>query len=369
VSLKVDAVVIGAGVVGLACARRLATRGLETIVLEAARHYGTGISARNSEVIHAGLYYKPGSLKANLCRTGRESLYAYCSDRGVPYRRLGKWVVATSAAQIPNLESIAARAKANGCDEVAVIDGAAARKIEPELRAELVLDSPHSGIVDSHSLMMSLLADTENAGGLLVLDSPVVSGELMTDRIILRTGGSAPSSLATNVVINAAGLEAPRVARALSGFPTDSVPLQAFAKGSYFSLRGRAPFSRLVYPVPEIGGLGVHLTLDLRGQARFGPDVEWVERPDYQVDPAKAAAFHAAIVSYWPNCPLDRLAPAYAGVRPKLGTCEHFLEDFMIQGPTDHGQKGLVNLFGIESPGLTACLAIADHVVGRLGIN
>nr|WP_228487955.1 NAD(P)/FAD-dependent oxidoreductase [Rhodocyclus gracilis] len=353
----------------MACARRLAMAGLETVVIEAERHYGRGISSRNSEVIHAGLYYKPGSLKARLCREGRDQLYAYCLERNIPHRQLGKWIVACSAAQVSGLEKIAARAEENGCTEVRMISGEEARRLEPQLRAEKVLESPRTGIVDSHALMTALLADTEKAGGVLVLDAPVLGGDMGADIICLQVGGKEPASLVAGVVINAAGLSAPALARNFFGLPQSASPRSAFAKGSYFSLSGRSPFSRLVYPVPEVGGLGIHLTLDLQGHARFGPDVEWVDQPSYGVDSAKAANFCAAIQTYWPDCPLERLAPAYAGVRPKLGCREDFFEDFMIQGPLDHGRAGLVNLFGIESPGLTSCFSIADEVAIRLGIH
>lgn len=359
---RVDAVVIGAGVVGLACARRLAADGLETIVLEAGMHYGQGISSRNSEVIHAGLYYPTGSLKAALCRPGREALYEYCAARGVPHRQVGKWIVATNPSQLAALEGIGRRAVANGCHEVHFLDGVEARRIEPQLCAERVLVSPRTGIVDSHALMTSLLGDLEADGGALVLGAPVLGGDLQGDDILLHVGGAAPMDLAAGCVINSAGLEAPVVAAALAGFPESRVPSRCFAKGSYFTLAGPSPFSRLVYPVPEVGGLGAHLTLDLQGAARFGPDVQWVDEPEYAVDPGRVGYFHDAIRKYWPGCDVTRLTPGYAGVRPKLGTRDRFDDDFVIQGPATHGQRGLVNLFGIESPGLTACLAIAGHV-------
>jgi len=365
---KVDVVVIGAGVVGLACARHLALAGLETIVLESEMHYGQGISSRNSEVIHAGLYYPAGSLKASLCRTGRESLYAYCEQRGVPHRQLGKWIVATTQAQVATLDQIAERAVANGCSEVFFLDGTQAHQIEPQIRAERVLVSPRTGIIDSHALMTSLLGDMEGAGGVIALDAPVTSGELRADDILLHVGGDEPMSMAARYVVNAAGLNAPEVAKSLVGFPAALVPTRCFAKGSYFSLRGISPFSRLVYPVPEVGGLGAHLTLDLQGAARFGPDVEWVDRRDYSVDAERIGKFYEAIKQYWPACDVTRLSPGYAGIRPKLGTPDRFHDDFVIQGAAEHGQTGLVNLFGIESPGLTACMAIAELVAHRLGL-
>lgn len=365
---RVDAVVIGAGVVGLACARRLAMAGLETIVLESGAHYGQGISSRNSEVIHAGLYYPAGSLKALLCRAGMDSLYAYCEQHGVPHRQPGKWIVATTPSQLATLEQIAARAAANGCREIYFLDGPQARRIEPQLCAERVLVSPRTGIVDSHALMTSLLGDLERAGGVLALGAPVTGGDLRADGILLQVGGDVPTSLTAAYVINSAGLNAPEVAETLVGFPETLVPTRCFAKGSYFALRGKSPFSRLVYPVPETGGLGAHLTLDLQGAARFGPDVEWVDRPDYSVAAERVEKFYEAISRYWPGCDATRLFPAYAGVRPKLGTPDGFHDDFVIQGAEEHGHAGLVNLFGIESPGLTACLAIAETVAQRLGL-
>ncbi len=359
---SVDVVVIGAGVVGLACAKQLAEAGREVIVLEAETAFGTGISARNSEVIHAGLYYPPGSLKARLCVQGRRALYTYCAERGIAHRRIGKLVVASRAPQLPALEAIAARARANGVDDLRLLDGAGVRALEPELDAAGGLFSPSTGIVDSHALMQALLADAERHGAVLALASPVLGGRADGDGITLEVGGRAPTRLRARCVINAAGLDAPRLGRALAGPAASLAPQAFYARGVYFSLVGRAPFSHLIYPIPEPGGLGVHLTLDLGGQARFGPDVEWIERPDYQVDPARAERFYTAIRHWWPGLADGRLQPAYAGVRPKIVGPGEADADFRIDGPAAHGVPGLVHLYGIESPGLTAALAIAARV-------
>ncbi|HEV7914873.1 MAG TPA: NAD(P)/FAD-dependent oxidoreductase [Albitalea sp.] len=369
---QVDAVVIGAGVVGLAVGRALARRGLETIVLEAANAIGTGTSSRNSEVIHAGLYYPTGSLKARLCVQGRERLYAYCEAHGVEHRRCGKLIVASGAAQHARLDRIEAQAIANGVTDVRRLSGAQARALEPALSADEALLSPSTGIIDSHGLMLALQGDMEAAGGALALLSPVRAVRCGTPAHVLDIGGDTAMELAARIVVNAAGLHAPWVAARMQGLPADRVPQAHFAKGNYYSLAGRAPFSRLIYPIPEEAGLGVHLTLDLAGQARFGPDVEWLsvttpEQIDYRVDPARADAFYAEIRRYWPELTDGALQPAYSGVRPKLGGSAAPAADFVVQGPAQHGVAGLVNLFGIESPGLTSCLAIADEVTGGLG--
>ena len=359
---SVDVVVIGAGVVGLACAKQLAEAGREVIVLERETAFGTGISARNSEVIHAGLYYPPGSLKAALCVQGRRALYTYCAERGIAHRRIGKLVVASRAPQLPALEAIAARARTNGVDDLRLLDGASVRALEPELDAAGGLFSPSTGIVDSHGLMQALLADAERHGAVLALASPVRGGLADRDGIVLGVGGSAPTRLRARCVINAAGLDAPRLGHALAGPAALRAPQACYARGVYFSLVGRAPFSHLIYPIPEPGGLGVHLTLDLGGQARFGPDVEWIERPDYGVDPARAERFYTAIRHWWPGLEDGRLQPAYAGVRPKIVGPGEVDADFRIDGPAAHGVLGLVHLYGIESPGLTAALAIGARV-------
>jgi len=363
---QVDAVVIGAGVVGLAVGRALARRGLETLVLEAEHAIGTGVSSRNSEVIHAGLYYAEGSRKARWCVTGREALYAFCEEHGVAHRRCGKLVVATSPAQHAALAALHERARANGVD-VQPLSAAEAQAMEPRLACSAALWSPSTGIVDSHGLMLALQGDLEHAGGAVALVSPVERLECGRPHAVHAAG----TTVGARIVVNAAGLSAPAVAALANGLPPASRPHAWYAKGHYFSLAGRAPFTRLVYPMPEAAGLGVHLTLDLAGQARFGPDVEWVEpdadgRLDYRVDPARAEAFYAEIRRYWPELPDGALQPAYSGVRPKLAGPGSPAQDFRLDGPAEHGVAGWVNLFGIESPGLTACLAIAEAVCAAL---
>ena len=361
---RVDCAVVGAGVIGLALARALARRGLEVVVLEAQDRPGTGISSRNSEVIHAGLYYPAGSLKARLCVAGRRALYEYCRARGVAHRRCGKLVVATAEGELEALAQVRARAEANGVEGLEWLDGAQARRLEPALRCVAALHSPETGIVDAHGLMRALRADAEEAGAAVALRSPVVGGRATPAGVELRVGGAEPGAFLAGRVFNAAGLGAAAVARAIEGLRPGAVPAVRLAKGSYFSLSGPAPFSRLVYPVPAHGGLGVHLTLDLAGQARFGPDVEWVEAEDYRVDPARGDAFSAEVRRYWPGLADGALQPAYAGVRPKLHGPGEPAPDFLVQREDAHGVPGLVNLLGIESPGLTACLALAEAAIG-----
>jgi L-2-hydroxyglutarate oxidase LhgO len=361
----VDALVVGAGVVGLAVARALALAGREVVVLEQADAIGTGTSSRSSEVIHAGLYYAPGSLKARLCVAGKHALYAYCRERGIAHRNCGKLIVAVTAAQIAELERLRAQGSANGVDDLVMLDGADARRMEPELACVAALHSPSTGIVDSHGLMLALQGDSANAGATFVFRSPVECGRVVADGVEIEVGGAEPMRFVTRLLVNCAGLFAPALAAAIHGFPQDGVPRAWLAKGNYYTLSGRAPFARLVYPVPEPGGLGVHLTLDLAGQARFGPDVEWVDRIDYRVDPQRAERFYGAIRSYWPGLPDGALQPAYAGIRPKIAGPGEPARDFSIAGPREHGVPGIVQLFGIESPGLTASLAIADEVVQK----
>lgn len=371
---RIDAVVIGAGVVGLAVARALAQAGLETLVLERERAIGSVTSARNSEVIHAGLYYASGSLKARLCVAGRERLYAYTAERGVPHRRCGKLIVASSEAQRAQLQAIERQAQANGVADLQWLGADEARALEPALACAAALRSPSTGIVDSHALMLALQGDLEHAGGSVALGSAVDRVELASAAAEGRHVVDAEGvTLGARVLVNAAGLDAAPLAQAMRGLPAACQPTAHYAKGSYFALASRAPFAHLIYPVPEAAGLGVHLTLDLAGQARFGPDVEWV-RPqadgsfDYTVDPTRAAAFEAEVRRYWPGLPAGALQPAYSGVRPKLQGPGEPPQDFRLDGPAVHGVPGLVNLLGIESPGLTASLAIAEAVRERLGV-
>lgn len=369
---RVDAIVIGAGVIGLAVGRALARGGYETIVLERADAFGTVTSSRNSEVIHAGLYYPSGSLKARLCVAGRERLYAYCAEKGIAHRRCGKLLVASGDAQRAKLAQIQAQGQRNGVDDLEWLDAEQLLALEPELHADVALWSPSTGIVDSHGLMLALLGDLEAAGGALALRSPVESIAAGDTTHQLQVGGDVPMALEARLVVNAAGLWAPALAGRIAGLRHEHVPRARYAKGNYFSLAAKAPFTHLVYPTPEAAGLGVHLTLDLAGQARFGPDVQWIapatpEAIDYRVDADRSAAFEVAIRSYWPGLPDRALQPAYSGVRPKLEAADGSpLTDFIVQGPAEHGVAGLANLYGIESPGLTACLAIADEVVSRL---
>jgi L-2-hydroxyglutarate oxidase LhgO len=362
---EIDCAVIGAGVVGLAIARALALAGREVMVVESEGAIGTGTSSRNSEVIHAGIYYPQGSLKAQLCVEGKQLLYAYAAERGVPHRRCGKFIVATSPEQAGQLEAIRVKAAANGVDDLELLTATQAIALEPQLRCVAALNSPSTGIVDSHALMLSLLGDLENAGGVLALKSPITRAECGSGAtVLIAEDGTA---LRCRTVVNAAGLGAPALARRFEGLPSSAVPKEYFAKGNYFTLSGRAPFGRLVYPVPEPGGLGVHLTIDLGDQAKFGPDVQWAtSADDLIVDPARGDGFYAEVRKYWPALPDDALIPGYAGMRPKISGPGEPAADFMIDGPASHGVAGLVNLFGIESPGLTSSLAIGRHVAGLL---
>ncbi|RJG06036.1 NAD(P)/FAD-dependent oxidoreductase [Noviherbaspirillum cavernae] len=367
---KVDCIVIGAGVVGLAVARVLARAGREVVVVESHPAIGMETSSRNSEVIHAGIYYPTGSLKARLCVAGRDALYAYCEERGIPYRRCGKLVVATSDEQRSKLAAIHAQAHANGCSEVVALSAEEACIMEPALSCVAALFSPNTGIIDSHAYMLALQGDAENAGALFALDSRVIAGSANADGVELtvRSGDGAEIALRAQTVVNCAGLQAPQLAAQIAGLERDSIPVPYFAKGNYYSLAAPAPFSHLIYPVPEAGGLGVHLTLDLGGQARFGPDVEWLENGhiDYTVDPRRADRFYREIRAYWPDLPDAALQPAYAGVRPKIAPSDAAAADFLF---ASHGNLHYLGLYGIESPGLTAALAIADHVVALLESN
>jgi L-2-hydroxyglutarate oxidase LhgO len=363
----VDTLVIGAGVVGLAVARALAQAGREVLVLEAEDAFGTVTSARNSEVIHAGLYYPTGSRRARLCVRGKALLYDFCRTHGVAHRRCGKLIVATDDGETTALQALAAQASVNGVDDLQWLDAAAARALEPALRCHGALLSPSTGIIDSHGLMLALLGDAERAGAVLALQAPVDRVRVTGDGLVTEVGGPAPTRLLARRVVNSAGLGAPALARATEGLDPGHVPQHHLAKGSYFTLAGRAPFSRLIYPAPGAAGhLGVHLTLDLGGQARFGPSFRWVDAIDYRVDPAEADGFYAEVRRYWPALPDGALQPGYAGVRPKISGPGEPAADFRIDGPSRHGVPGLVNLFGIESPGLTASLAIAEEVAALL---
>lgn len=364
----IDFLVIGAGVVGLAIARRLARAGREVVIVDSGSAIGSETSSRNSEVIHAGIYYPTGSLKAVTCVSGRQALYRYCTDRGVPHSRCGKLLVAVHDSQLGALQALADKALANGVDDLQALSQAAAVALEPNLRCAGALFSPSTGIIDSHQLMLSYLGDAENAGATLALRTSVVRGRRQADQWQIGLGGDAEDDLVARHVVNAAGLEASRVARAI-GLAPDRVPTTHYAKGSYFMLTGgKVPFSHLVYPMPEPGGLGVHVTLDLAGRVRFGPDVEWVDKIDYAVDPSRADSFYPAIRRYYPGLPDGALTPAYSGIRPKLSRDPRVESDFLVATEADHGAAGLVNLYGIESPGLTASLALAERVASSLGV-
>jgi L-2-hydroxyglutarate oxidase LhgO len=367
---EVDCVVVGAGVVGLAVARALAMAGREVIVLEAAEGIGTETSSRNSEVIHAGIYYPAGSLMARFCVAGRRMLYQLCAERGVPHRNCGKLIVATDEREDAMLAGIKQRAEVNGVEGMRVLTAAEAMAMEPNLRCTSALYSGSTGIVDSHSFMVALQGDAENAGAVPVFFSPVLAARVAGRGMEIDVGGDDPMTLRCRLMVNSAGLHAPGLARRITGMPADRVPTAYYAKGNYFTLSGqRSPFSRLIYPVPVPGGLGVHLTIDLGGQARFGPDVEWIDEIEYTVDPSRSDSFYAAVRKYWPELKDGALQPGYAGIRPKIVPKGAPGQDFVVQGPQTHGVAGLINLFGIESPGLTASMAIAEHVleVSRTG--
>jgi L-2-hydroxyglutarate oxidase LhgO len=365
VDARVECIVVGAGVIGLAVARALARVGREVLVLEAARTFGTETSSRNSEVVHSGIYYPKGSLKARLCVSGKTELYSYCDSHGVPFRRCGKIIVATRDDELPALERISRAAQGNGVTDLVSLSASEVSRLEPAVFSVGGLLSPSTGIVDSHALMSSLHADAVQLGATIAYQTPVVAGETTAGGVALRLGGREPATVEAEIVVNAAGLHAQRVARSIRGVSEASVPACHYARGNYFSIRGK-PFSRLVYPIPEPGGLGVHATIDLAGEVRFGPDVEWIDEIDYRVEPERAARFYPVVRRYYPALADDALEPAYAGVRPKLSGPNDAAHDFLLQGPEKHGVSGLINLYGIESPGLTASFSIADEVLCML---
>lgn len=355
-----DCVVIGAGVIGLACARALALAGRQVVIVEQETACGQHCSSRNSEVIHAGLYYPPGSRKAALCVAGKALLYRYCRERAIPHQRIGKLLLAVNDADSPRLAALQQRAAANGVRELAWLDRAALAEREPAVQAHAALLSSSTGIIDSHALLQALLADAEQHGAQLVLASTVVAGQVSAAGIVLQLDDGY--QVRVRQVINAAGPWAPAVAASLRGVPRETIPRAYYARGVYFALSGQHPFSQLIYPLPEPGGLGTHLTLDLAGQARFGPDVEWIDAVDYQLNADRAQQFYRSIRRWWPELADAALTPAYSGVRPKIVGPSAADADFLLQGEREHGVRGLLNLYGIESPGLTASLAIAEQV-------
>jgi len=373
-SERIDTLVVGAGVVGLAIARALALAGREVIVIEALDLVGSVTSARNSEVIHAGLYYPSGSAKARLCVEGKHALYRYAAEHQVPHKRCGKLIVAANADEEAKLLALQRQAGANGVGDVVLLTGAQARALEPELHCSAALHSPSTGIVDSHAFMLALQGDAEAHGAMVALKTPFERAAVRGDGgFDVQVGGEQPMTLQCRALINSAGLDAAAVARRIDGLAARHVPAARRCKGHYFALSGRAPFARLVYPLHNAAGLGVHYTIDLGGQGRFGPDTEWLpddDAPiDYTVDASRRDAFAGAIARYWPAVRADALQPAYSGVRPKIVGPDAPAADFVIAGPEAHGVPGLVNLFGIESPGLTASLAIADAVAERLRMH
>jgi L-2-hydroxyglutarate oxidase LhgO len=358
--------VIGAGVVGLAVARAAGRKGHEVVVAEAAGAIGTGISSRNSEVIHGGMYYKTDSLRARHCVRGRRWLYEFCASHGVPHRKCGKLIVAANAAELAKIQEIERQGQINGVEGLELIGGNAAHALEPELSCIGALHSQETGIIDSHAYMLALRGDLEDAGGAIALNTPVLGAARKSGRWAVSFGGRDDGEFSFDAVVNCAGLGAQGVARAMPDYPVSRVPRLVLAKGNYFSYAGKPAFSRLIYPTPMPGGLGVHVTLDMAGRMRFGPDVEWVEREQYDVDPGRAAAFYARIRTYWPALPDNTLSPDYSGIRPKLSGPGELQGDFLIDAPAQHGLPGLVQMFGIESPGLTSSLSLGEEVAGYL---
>ncbi len=357
--------VIGAGVIGLSVGRAAARAGHEVVVAEKANAIATGISSRNSEVIHAGLYYPPGSVRARHCVRGRHMLYEFCASHGVPHRKCGKLVVATSEPELERVVAIGAQGRANGVEGLEMIDGNAARALEPQLSCVGALHSPETGILDAHAYMLALRGELEDAGGSIAFNTPFLSAARKDGQWSVRFDG-VDDAFGFDAVINCAGLSAQSVARGIADYPPSRIPRQVLAKGNYFTFTGRPAFTRLIYPTPMPGGLGVHVTLDLAGRMRFGPDVEWIERENYEVDPKRADIFYERIRTYWPALPDNSLAPDYAGIRPKLTGPGEPAADFVIDAPPQHGLPGLIQTFGIESPGLTSSLSLAEEVAGYL---
>jgi L-2-hydroxyglutarate oxidase LhgO len=358
--------VIGAGVVGLATARAAARKGHDVVVAEAQGAIGTGVSSRNSEVIHAGMYYATGTLRGRHCVRGRRMLYEFCALHGVPHRKCGKLIVASNAAELDKIGQIEVQGGINGVEGLELIGGNAARALEPEVTCIGALHSPETGIIDSHRYMLALRGDLEDAGGAIAVNAPVIGAARKGGQWWVRFGGRDGGEYAFDAVANCAGLGAQGVARAFDNYPATRVPRLVLAKGNYFSFAGRPAFSRLIYPTPMVGGLGMHVTLDLAGRMRFGPDVEWIERENYDVNPARAELFYARIRTYWPGLPDGALSPDYSGIRPKLSGPNEPQGDFLIDTPAQHGLPGLVQMFGIESPGLTSSLSLGEDVAGYL---
>ncbi len=358
--------VIGAGLVGLAVARAAAQRGHDVIVAEAENAIGTGVSSRNSEVIHAGMYYPTGSLRGRHCVEGRRLLYAFCESHGVPHRRCGKLIVATSDAETAKVEQIAAQGRINDVEDLTMLTAAEARALEPQLACTAALLSPQTGIIDVHSYMLALVGDIEDAGGAIAFNTPVTGAVRKDEQWLVAFGGGDAGEAAFDAVINCGGLSAQTIAQSMSDYPSDRVPRRVLAKGNYFTYAGKPAFSHLIYPTPVTGGLGVHVTLDLAGRMRFGPDVEWIDEEFYPVDAKRADAFYDRIRTYWPALKDGTLTPEYSGIRPKLTGPGEPAADFLIDSPAEHGLPGLVQMFGIESPGLTSSLSLAEYVAGAI---
>ena len=361
---RVQCIVVGAGVVGLAVARALAARGREVVVLESETHIGTGVSSRNSGVIHAGIYYENNSLKARVCVQGKHALYRFCEEHGIPHARIGKLIVATDAAQLAALEALRERARGNGVDDLEYLTPDQVTSMEPAVRCAGALLSPSTGIIDVHEYMLALQGDAEKYGAVIALGTPCIGATVHGDGLRVEAGGAEPMTLSCDSLVNCAGLGAQTVARGIAGLAADTIPPLYPAKGNYFYLTGPCPFQRLIYPMPDAGWLGVHVGLDLAGRCKFGPDMHWVDELDYDVDQTQTQAFYASIRRYWPELPDGALQPDFTGIRPKIYAKGEAARDFYIQCADDHGVPGLINLYGIESPGLTSSIAIGAHVAG-----